>query len=102
MSNEVILHQTPIDKFEGVIVQAVSKAVSKAVSDEFKKRNIQEKEANEFLTRKEVAKKLGISLPTLWEWTKDGKIQGARIGTRVRYRGSDVQAALKNIVTKHG
>jgi excisionase family DNA binding protein len=39
----------------------------------------------------------GITLSTLHEWTKSGVIQGTRIGTRVRYRQADVEAALKDI-----
>jgi excisionase family DNA binding protein len=100
MGNEVIFCQTTLKDFEGFIVGAVSASVSKAVSEEFCKRGIKEEKAYEYLTRKEVAQRLGISLPTLGEWTKTGKIQGARIGSRVRYRESDVEAALQNITTK--
>jgi excisionase family DNA binding protein len=49
------------------------------------------------LTRQETAKLLGVTLPTLHEWTKNGTIQGVRIGTRVRYRMPDIESALKNI-----
>ncbi|KAA6306428.1 hypothetical protein EZS27_041915 [termite gut metagenome] len=49
------------------------------------------------LTRQETAKLLGVTLPTLHEWTKNGTIQGVCIGTRVRYRMPDIESALKNI-----
>jgi excisionase family DNA binding protein len=49
------------------------------------------------LTRQQTAQMLGITLSTLHDWTKNGIIQGTRIGTRVRYRQSDVENALKDI-----
>ncbi len=48
----------------------------------------------QLLTRKETAQKLGISLPTLNQWTKDGLIVAHRIASRVRYRTKDVEASL--------
>ena len=40
---------------------------------------------------------LGISLPTLHTWTKEGVIPGVRIGNTVRYRSEEIQAAMKDI-----
>jgi excisionase family DNA binding protein len=54
----------------------------------------------EFLTRKEAAKILGVSLPTLHEWTKSGKVPGHRIGTRVRYKKSEIENSLLKIKTR--
>ena len=48
-------------------------------------------------TRKEVAKLLGISLPTLHLWTKEGVIQAFRIGNTIRYKMEDIELALHNI-----
>ncbi len=52
---------------------------------------------NRLLSRKEVAKLLGISLPTLHRWTMDGTIKAFRVGRSVRYKMSGVEDALKNI-----
>ena len=49
------------------------------------------------LTRNEVAKLLGISLVTLTEWIKQGKIPALRIGTRVRFKKDEVLNSLKEI-----
>ena len=43
-----------------------------------------------FLSRKQTAKLLHISLPTLNEWTKDGTLTSYRIGTRVLYKNEEV------------
>lgn len=54
----------------------------------------------EYLSRKEAAKLLGVSLPTLHDWTKSGKIPGHRIGTRVRYIKSELENSLHRIKTR--
>jgi excisionase family DNA binding protein len=53
--------------------------------------------APELLTRNETAKYLGVSLPTLNFWTKNGVILGYRIAGRVRYKRPDIEKALLKI-----
>ena len=55
--------------------------------------------APKLLTRQQTARFLSVSLPTLHEWTMTGKITASRIGTRVRYYQTDVEAALTQITT---
>jgi excisionase family DNA binding protein len=50
-----------------------------------------------YLTRKQVAKKLHISLPTLNEYTKTGKLKGYRINGRVLYKKDEIDNALTSI-----
>ncbi|MDC2014629.1 helix-turn-helix domain-containing protein [Bacteroides thetaiotaomicron] len=47
--------------------------------------------------RKDTAKRLQISLPTLDAWTKAGIINARRIGTRVYYTDKDINDALKKV-----
>lgn len=54
-------------------------------------------EPDEYITRKEAAKLLKISLPTLSEWSKSGIVKSYRIATRVRYKRKDVELALKAV-----
>jgi excisionase family DNA binding protein len=54
----------------------------------------------ELKTRKEAAAFLGITLPTLHKMTHDGRIQGRRIGSRIRFYQSDLEKALKAIKSK--
>lgn len=49
------------------------------------------------LTREEAAKMLSISLVTLWKYTKDDIIPAYRIGTKVRYKKSEILLALKQM-----
>ena len=50
-----------------------------------------------YLTRKETAKLLQISLVTLNAWSKNGIIQSYRIGGRIRYKLTEIDEALKEV-----
>lgn len=47
-----------------------------------------------YLTRQETAKLLSVSLVTLWDWTKKDVIPAFRIGSKIRYKKSDVLNSL--------
>ena len=49
-------------------------------------------------SRKETARILSISLPTLHHFTKEGIIRAFRIGNRVLYKQQDIENALSIIV----
>lgn len=51
----------------------------------------------QYLTRNDVAKRLHISLPTLNEYTKSGKLKGYRINGRVLYKEDEINEALTAI-----
>lgn len=53
------------------------------------------------LTRKEVAKMLGISLPTLHSWVKNGILVSYHIGSKVRFKKDEVLQSLKSINDKN-
>lgn len=50
-----------------------------------------------YLTRQQAAELLHITLPTLHFYTREGVIQGSRIGTRVLYSEQAIQDAVKSI-----
>jgi hypothetical protein len=50
-----------------------------------------------YLTRIQAAEMLHITLPTLSFYTKNGLIQGSRIGTRILYTEDAVNEAVKAI-----
>ncbi|WP_274474212.1 helix-turn-helix domain-containing protein [Mangrovimonas aestuarii] len=51
------------------------------------------------LSRKDTAKLLCVSLPTLHDWTKTGIIKAHRIGSRVLYKEYEILESLKQIQT---
>jgi len=56
---------------------------------------------NQFLTRKEAAKLLGVSLVTLDEWSKTGVIAAYRISSRVRFKRDELEDSLQLMDTSN-
>jgi len=52
---------------------------------------------NNFLTRKEASNKLKISLPTLHNWIKSGKLRISRVGRRVLIDEKDLERFVKDL-----
>lgn len=55
------------------------------------------KNQSKLISRKEVATLLKISLPTLNEWSKLGRLQSYKIGNRVLYKLPEVEQALNKV-----
>ncbi len=76
-------------------VNEVAAAIMEQLLPHFKTFKLQEPpQAEKYLTRKETADQLNVSLPTLNEYTKRGLITGYRFGVRVMYKQCDIEAAL--------
>ena len=54
-----------------------------------------ENKPDELLTRQQISEILGVTLTTLWHWDNKNILNPVRIGTKVRYRRSDVEKAMK-------
>ncbi len=93
--NEVILNGISFEQLQDSIRTIVQNEVQKIVLG----LTTAPEPAPELITRKQTCHILGISLPTLNEWTKTGIIPAQRIGTRVRYQRANVYASLKDIET---
>jgi len=84
--------------FTSVPLDQLQTAISEAVKCEFQKfSNVAPPEEVEYITRKETAQILSISLVTLHDWTKSGTLQGYRIGSRVRYKKTEVLNSLTKV-----
>lgn len=53
---------------------------------------------NNYLTRKDTATRLKVSLVTLTDWVNRGKLKAYKIGGRVLFRENEVEEALAQIV----
>lgn len=53
---------------------------------------------NNYLTRRETALRLKVSLVTLTEWVNRSRLKAYKIGGRVLFREHEVEAALAQIV----
>ena len=90
---DVIFSQIPLEELKLVF--------SEIVRNELLKLNNSKppQPETELLTRLETAHILGVSLPTLNEWTKQGIIPGYRIASRVRYKRAEILDAVTQIST---
>lgn len=77
----------------------IEKIVEKVFDKKLKSLSTPKEKELKLLTRKDTAKLLRISLPTLHDWTKNGIVKAHRIGNRVLYKFDEVNQALLQIQT---
>ena len=88
---QVLFTQVPIADLQGYIAQTIQRELSAILKAE------PAPDPDELITRKEAAQYLGLSLPTLHEYTQRGILTAYRIGTRVRYRRGELSNALLKV-----
>ena len=86
---KVLLHTFELSDIKKVVEEVLERKLQSFIP--------QEKEKLTLLTRKDTAKLLCISLPTLHDWTKNGTIKAHRIGNRILYKLEEVNDALSQI-----
>jgi excisionase family DNA binding protein len=57
--------------------------------------------SEKLITRTETAQMLGVTLPTIYDWTKKRIITAYRIGNRVRYKHSEIMQTVTNNKTHY-
>jgi excisionase family DNA binding protein len=77
------------------------KVVEKVLHQKLQSFIPKEKEELTLLSRKQTAKLLCISLPTLHHWTKSGVIKAYRIGNRILYKLQEINSSLNVIETSN-
>src|SRR4051794_10822348 len=77
------------EKLSGLIYKSVQEALH-TYHNQFTKNS-----PESYRTKAEVAKQYRISLPTVTHYTKKGIIKGEKIGSRWRYKASDIEAGWK-------
>lgn len=88
MDTQVIVTGTTVESLIQEIAQAVSRELTSLTP-------VPRSEQDDLLSREEAAKLLRITLPTLRNRTKEGRLKGHRMGNRVLYLRSEVIAALQ-------
>lgn len=82
------------------LLQKIEVLIEKMLSDKAK---VTQSHTVEYMTRKEVADRLRISLPTLHDYTREGFLKAHKIGKRILYKSDEVEHAVKGepaILTK--
>lgn len=91
MNKELIFTSLPIDEMEVMITRAVRESISTIAAQQPKDNHA------ELITRKQAAQMLNLSLPTLREYTVRGIVPSYRVGSRVRYKKSEVMNCLTKV-----
>jgi len=97
----IILHSTPLKDLQAIIGDIVEQKLQQFRASASQPAT----QKDGYMTRREVCDLLKISLATLHYYTKEGTVQGYRIGGRVLYKSAEVQAAVQEIQStkyKHG
>lgn len=88
----LIFSSIPIETLKGELIEALRKEVQDCLSK-------QEPSKEQYITRNAAAQILGVSLPTLGKWTKEGLLVAYRISSRIRYKRQEVVDSLNKIKT---
>jgi len=89
----IILHQTPLIEIQNFISETIKQELKNLIPTPQPT-----PEPNpDWLTRKQVANRLDITLVTVDKYTRSGILQGYRIGGRVKYKASEIGKAFQAI-----
>ena len=89
MEKLIILQGLTIEQF----LLQIDTVIEKKIGEILKKKDRENKYT--YLSRKEVAALFHITLPTLHEWTKLGRVKRYKIGNRVLYRSDELEESLR-------
>lgn len=91
LDKTILLHQFTPEEFKEYITSELTDELKKLIQ------KLDLPEPIEYLTRKEVAKILKVSIVTLSQWDKHGILQPYRIGNLIRYKSNKLDKALIKI-----
>jgi excisionase family DNA binding protein len=79
-----------------ISIEELEDTIRKVITDSLRENqvSIPSKSDDDYLTRIETAKLLRVTLPTLADWTKRGILNSYRMGSRIRYKRSEVNASF--------
>ncbi len=90
----MIILQVTVEELAGLIRDAVKAEMAAAKPIQ------QTKSQQTYMSRKEAAAALRVSLPTLNTWTFQGKVKASRIGRKILYKPEDIDAAMQEVKIK--
>ena len=92
---QLFLSPIPLIELELIFQRIVQNALAES------KKDSGQSESEDLLTRKEAANLLGVSLPTLHDYTIRSIIPAYRLGTRVRYKKGEILNCLLKVQTRN-
>jgi len=92
MKNGILLENISREELLSEIENLLNKAINERLA--------KEGAPKQYLSKKEVAERLGISFPTINRLERSGRLVGYRIGRRVLFKPEEVDSALNQ--RRHG
>jgi excisionase family DNA binding protein len=89
------VHNISSEDLKKEISDDVAKHVSIVIQAFMK--DLKSKQQPEFITSKEAASILKVTLPTLYDWRKKGIISAYRIGNKIRFNRQQLEESLIKI-----
>lgn len=99
----IFLHEITLQEFRELFIEAFRE--TQFIAPDYRGMSLKVKtstsvdqilpEKEVYLTRQQTADFLQISLPTLHQYTKEGLINSFRIGSKIRYKKSDIEKAMQ-------
>lgn len=79
-----------------ISIEELEDTIRKVITDSLRENQLSKPSNPEadYLTRIETARLLRVTLPTLSEWTKRGILHSYRMGSRIRYKRSEVNESF--------
>ena len=90
MDNVTLVNNTTPERLTEKILEGVKNQLQEL------KQNFQLKEPDEFLTRKETAELLKISLVCLHDWCNKGILKPYKMGNRTYFKRKEIETKLNN------
>lgn len=81
----------------GISLNELLNCIGELIDDKLASAKSVENKETKYLGRQEVCTLLKISLPTLNDWTKLGRLRSYKIGTRVLYKVEEVENSLHHV-----
>ena len=97
------MERNRITEVHGVTPQELQASIIEDLKSEIKTivNSFKPQKNAEYLTRKEVAVILKVSLVTLTDWNKKGVLKPYRLGNLIRYKRAEIDQALISINSKN-
>jgi len=90
--NQILLTGITPEDFKGMITEVLKEQIPNYLNAN------NQSNSDELLTLSQAAAFLKISKPTLWAYTKEGKLQKHRLGAKVYYKRSELKKAITEVL----
>jgi len=81
----------------GISLNDFLNSIEKLIDNRFNQTKPVDNKQTKYLSRDEVCQLLKITLPTLNDWSKLGRVQSYKIGNRVLYKQQEIENALNQV-----